>query len=151
MNEVILMGRLTRDPETRYGNNGNAVTRYSLAVDRDFKREGEPDVDFLNVVAFGKNSEFAEKWLHKGMLIAVKGSIRTGSYTDKDGVKRNSFDIVVDRHFFTGDRSNNGAPTQAAPAPAPAQANPMPTAPASNVTTPSAGYEDIDSDEDLPF
>ena len=89
MNKVILMGRLTRDPEVRYtqGDNAMAIARYSLAVDRRFKRDGEPDADFINCVAFGKSGEFAEKYLKKGTKVAVVGRIQTGAYTNKDGQK----------------------------------------------------------------
>ena len=83
MNKAILIGRLTKDVETRYAGE-MAVSRYSLAVDRKYKKEGEPTADFINCVAFGKSGEFAEKYLRKGMKIAVTGRIQTGSYTDKD-------------------------------------------------------------------
>lgn len=101
MNKVILMGRLTRDPEVRYstGENQTCVARYTLAVDRKFKKEGEQTADFISCVAFGKNGEFAEKYLHKGMKIAVEGRIQTGSY-EKDGVKHYTTDIVVESHDF---------------------------------------------------
>ena len=87
MNKVILMGRLTRDPEVRYsgGDNATAVARYSLAVDRRFKRDNEPSADFINCVGFGKTAEFAEKYFRKGMRICVVGRIQTGSYTNRDG------------------------------------------------------------------
>ena len=103
MNKVILMGRLTRDPEVRYsqGANGSmAIARYSLAVPRKFKREGETDCDFINCVAFGKNGEFADMYLHQGMKIAVVGRIQTGSYTNKDGAKVYTTDVVVEEHDF---------------------------------------------------
>ena len=108
MNKVILIGRLTRDPEVKYtqGAEPMAISRYSLAVDRKYKRDGQPDADFLNCVAFGRNGEFAEKFLKKGMKIAVTGSIQTGSYTDKDGNKRYTTDIVVDEHEFTESRKS---------------------------------------------
>lgn len=111
MNKVILMGRLTRDPEVRYsqGTNGSmAIARYSLAVPRKFKREGEPDCDFINCVAFGKNGEFADMYLHQGMKIAVTGRIQTGNYTNKDGVKVYTTDIVVEEHEFC-ESKNAGA------------------------------------------
>ena len=87
MNKVILMGRLTRDPDIRYsqGENATAVARYALAVNRSFKREGEPDADFINCVAFGRAAEFAEKYFKKGSRILISGRIQTGSYTDRDG------------------------------------------------------------------
>ena len=92
MNKVILMGRLCADPDVRYsqGENSMAVARYRLAVDRRYKREDEQNVDFISCVAFGKNGEFAEKYLHKGIKIAVCGRIQTGSYTNKDGQIRGS-------------------------------------------------------------
>lgn len=99
MNKVILIGRLTKEVETRYSGE-TAIARYSLAVDRKFKREGEPTADFINCVAFGKNGEFAEKYLHKGMKIAVTGRIQTGSYKDKDGKTVYTTDIVVEEHEF---------------------------------------------------
>lgn len=99
MNKVILIGRLTRDVETRYSGE-TAISRYSLAVDRRFKREGEPDADFINCVAFGKQGEFAEKYLRKGMKNAVTGRIQTGSYTNKEGQKVYTTDIVVEEHEF---------------------------------------------------
>ena len=114
MNKVILIGRLTRDPEVRYsqGENATAIARYSLAVDRKFKREGELDADFINCVAFGKNGEFAEKYLHKGMKIAVTGRIQTGSYTDREtGKTVYTTDIVVEEHEFCESKGNNAQQT----------------------------------------
>lgn len=100
MNRVVLIGRLTKEPDVRQTQQGMCVARYYLAVDRRFKRDGEPDADFLNCVAFGKAGEFAEKWLHKGMKIAVTGRIQTGSYTNKDGFKVYTTDIIVDDQEF---------------------------------------------------
>ena len=97
MNVVVLMGRLTRDPEIRSTVDGMTVARYSLAVDRPGKDKG---ADFINCVAFGKTAEFAEKWLSKGTKIAVSGRLQTGSYTDKEGVKRNTVDVIVNQHDF---------------------------------------------------
>ena len=102
MNKVILMGRLTRDPEVRYsaGNNSMAVARYTLAVDRRFRRDGENNADFIGCVAFGKSAEFAEKYLHQGTKLLVTGRIRTGSYTNKDGQKVYTTDVIVDEQEF---------------------------------------------------
>ena len=116
MNKVILMGRLTRDPEVRYtqGEQPMAIARYSLAVDRRFARnnqEGQQTADFISCVAFGKNGEFAEKYLHKGTKIAVEGRIQTGSYTNKDGVKVYTTDVVVESQEFAESKnaqSGNG-------------------------------------------
>ena len=107
MNKVILMGRLTRDPDVRYsqGENNMAIARYSLAVDRRFKRDGEQTADFINCVAFGKSAEFVEKYLHKGIKIAVTGRIQTGSYTNKDGIKVYTTDVIVEDHEFAESRN----------------------------------------------
>ena len=114
MNKVILMGRLCRDPEVRYsqGEHPTAVARYTLAVDRKYKHDGEQTADFINCVAFVKNGEFAEKYLHKGIKIAVCGRIQTGSYTNKDGQKVYTTDIVVEEHDFCERKEDNGAATQ---------------------------------------
>ena len=126
MNKVILMGRLTRDPEVRYsqGENATAVARYSLAVDRRFRRDGEPTADFINCVAFGRNAEFAERYLRQGTKIAITGRIQTGSYTNRDGVKVYTTDIVVEEQEFAESKAASGASTpsnnyQASPAPSP--------------------------------
>ena len=119
MNKVILMGRLTRDPEVRYtqGDNAMAIARYSLAVDRRFKRDGEPDADFINCVAFGKSGEFAEKYLKKGTKIAVVGRIQTGSYTNKDGQKVYTTDVVVEEQEFAESKNSGSSDNnQSAPA-----------------------------------
>ena len=102
MNKVILMGRLTRDPDIRYsqGENSTAVARYTLAVDRRFKLDGDQTADFISCVAFGRAAEFAEKYFHQGIKIAVTGRIQTGSYTNRDGVKVYTTDIVVEEQEF---------------------------------------------------
>lgn len=106
------MGRLTRDPDVRYSNGANgstAVARYTLAVDRRFKKDGdEQTADFINCVAFGKNGEFAEKYLRQGTKIAIVGRIQTGSYTNKDGQKVYTTDIVVEEHEFCESKGNGG-------------------------------------------
>ena len=110
MNKVILMGRLTRDPEIRYsqGERSTAVARYSLAVNRTFKRDGDPDADFINCVAFGRQAEFAEKYFHKGIRIVITGRIQTGSYTNKDGVRVYTTDIIVDDQEFADSKGQGG-------------------------------------------
>lgn len=135
MNKVILIGRLTKDVETRYSGE-TAIARYSLAVDRKFKKDGEPTADFLNCVAFGKNGEFADKYLRKGMKIAVEGRIQTGSYDNKDGQKVYTTDIVVEAHDFC---ESKGTQTQEQP-----QAKPM-----TNADTFMLIPDGID--EELPF
>ncbi len=103
MNKVILMGRLTRDPEVRYsaGNNSMAIARYTLAVDRRMKKEGEASADFINCVAFGKSGEFAEKYFQQGMKVIITGRIQTGSYTNKDEQKVYTTDVIVEDQEFT--------------------------------------------------
>ena len=153
MNKVILMGRLTRDPEVRYGGaNNSAVARFSLAVDRRFKRDGdEQTADFINCVAFGKTAEFLEKYARKGTKFVVEGRIQTGSYTNKDGQKVYTTDVVVEEQEFAesknassngGNYSNYGASTQA-PAPA-ADSAPAPA---------GDGFMNIPDgiEEELPF
>ena len=102
MNKVILMGRLTRDPEVKYtqGENTMAIARYTLAVDRRFKRDGEAAADFISCVAFGRQAEFAEKYLLQGIRIVVTGRIQTGSYTNRDGNKVYTTDVVVEEQEF---------------------------------------------------
>ena len=110
MNKVILMGRLTRDPEVRYGagENSTAVARYTIAVDRRFKRNGEQNADFIGCVAFGRNAEFAEKYLRQGTKIVLTGRIQTGSYTNRDGQKVYTTDIVVEEQEFAESKSAAG-------------------------------------------
>lgn len=122
MNKTILCGRLTADPDIRYSQNDNsiAVAQYTLAVDRKFKKEGEQSADFIKMTAFGKNAEFAEKYLHKGTKIIIVGRIQTGSYTNKDGQKVYTTDVVVEEQEFAesknaSQQSNDAPPTQAPP------------------------------------
>lgn len=126
MNKVIMIGRLTRDPEVRYsqGENPMAIASYILAVGRMFKIDGEPSADFINCKAFGKQGEFAEKYLRKGMKIAITGRIQTGSYTNRDGNKVYTTDVVVEQHEFCESRAeytnNSGYLPVQQPQPSPA-------------------------------
>lgn len=123
MNKVILMGRLTRDPEVRYsaGENSLAIARYTLAVDRRFKRDGEATADFISCVVFGKQAEFAEKYFRQGIRIVVSGRIQTGSYTNRDGVKVYTTEVVVEEQEFAESKAvsdshvNRNASQPAAP------------------------------------
>ena len=126
MNKVILMGRLTRDPEIRYtnGENATAIARYTLAVDRRFKRQGdEQTADFINCLVFGKGAEFAENYLHQGTKIVASGRIQTGSYTNKDGQKVYTTEVVVEEQEFAESKatsqqntsSQTSAPTRPEP------------------------------------
>lgn len=102
MNKVILVGRLTRDPEVRYsqGENTMAIARYTIAVNRRFKREGDPEADFIRCVVFGRAAEFAEKYFRQGLRIAISGRIQTGSYTNKEGGKVYTTEVVVEEQEF---------------------------------------------------
>ena len=156
MNKVILMGRLTRDPEVRYsaGDNSKAIARYTLAVDRRFRRDGnDQSADFIGCVAFGRSAEFAEKYLRQGTKLVVTGRIQTGSYTNRDGQKVYTTDVVVEDQEFAESKasaSENGGgymrqpqPMQAAaPMPAPSQASSI-----------GDGFMNIPDgiDEELPF
>ena len=149
MNKVILMGRLTRDPEVRYsqGESATAVARYTLAVDRRFRRsgDGEQSADFIGCVAFGKSAEFAERYLRQGIKIVVTGRIQTGSYTNRDGQKVYTTDVVVEDQEFAESKSAGDTSTgsyRPAPAPAPAP-----------VSDAGDGFMNIPDgiDEELPF
>ena len=115
LNKVILMGRLTRNPEVRYsqGEKATCVAKYTLAVNRRFHREGEQDADFINCVAFGKQGEFAEKYLKQGTKIVISGRIQTGSYTNRDGVKVYTTDVVIEELEFA--ESKKAAETSSTP------------------------------------
>ena len=112
MNKVILMGRLTRDPEVRYsaGENALAIARYTLAVDRRFRRDGEATADFISCVVFGRGAEFAEKYFRQGIRIVVSGRIQTGSYTNKDGNKVYTTEVVVEEQEFAESKKSQGYP-----------------------------------------
>ena len=111
MNRTVLCGRIVRDAEVRDG--ATKVARYTLAVDRRIKKDGEPTADFINCVAFGKSTEFIEKYCKKGTKLIVSGRIQTGSYTNKEGNRVNTFDIIVDEQEFA--ESKASAPTQVEP------------------------------------
>ena len=108
MNKAIEIGRLTRDPEVRYSQGNNtAVARYTIAVDRKFKREGEQTADFIPCVVFGKQAEFAEKYFRKGTKVVISGRITTGSYTNKDGQKIYTTEITVEEQEFADSKNQN--------------------------------------------
>lgn len=115
MNKVMLIGRLTRDVEMNYSANSTAVARYTLAINRPYKREGDQEADFLRCVAFGKTAELAERYLAKGMRVAIDGRIQTGSYTNRDGQKVYTTDIIVERQEFLEKRADNSPSAPDAP------------------------------------
>lgn len=119
MNRVILMGRLTRDPEVRYsqGERTMAIARYTLAVDRRGRKNQdstEPTAEFINCVSFDKTGEFAEKYFHQGMRVLITGRIQTGSYINKDGVKVYTFEVIVDEQEFADSKNMTAGESQAA-------------------------------------
>lgn len=118
MNKAIIMGRLTRDPELKFSSSNMGICSFSVAVDRKFKRDGEPTADFLNVVTFGKTAEFVSKWFSKGKLILVCGRIQVRNWEDKDGNKRTSVDIVADEVSFAGDKGGADSSPRANSTPA---------------------------------
>ena len=148
MNKVILMGRLTMDPEVRYSQSANpvAVARYGLAVRRQFTRQGEPDVDFINIVAFGKAGEFAEKFFRKGQMVAVVGRLQVRTWEDQQKVKHTTTEVIAEEQHFAESKASAesrgvsvGAPLEQAPSTPPSM-------------SPVAGFTPtMEEDDDLPF
>lgn len=139
MNKVILMGRLTRDPEIRYGGaNNTAVAKFSFAVPRKFKRDGEQDCDFINCTAFGKTAEFIEKWCRQGTKLLLEGRWQTGSYTNRDGQKVYTNDCMIESCEFAESKNASQQNTQSRPEPMPSSGD---------------GFMNIPDgiDEELPF
>lgn len=113
MNQVVLIGRLTKDPETSVSQSNTMVSRFTLAVDRDYKRDGDQTADFIRIITFGKTAELVDAYLFKGRQVAVHGRIQTGSYTNKDGQKVYTTDIIADRvQFLGGKQSQDDAPAE---------------------------------------
>ena len=149
MNKVILMGRLTRDPDVRYsqGENATAVARFTLAVDRRFRRDGDQSADFIGCVAFGRQAEFVEKYLRQGTKIAATGRIQTGSYTNRDGQKVYTTDVVIEEMEFAESKASAGEHAGGFQ-----QSNPFQSAPAPSAAA-GDGFMNIPDgiDEELPF
>lgn len=132
MNKVVLMGRLTKDPDVRYasGENSTTVARYTLAVDRRFKRDGEATADFISCAAFGRQAEVAGQYFHRGTKLTISGRIQTGSYTGKDGQKVYTTDVVVEEQEFAESKNAaENAPQDTQPQQQPAQAQQRAQAP----------------------
>ena len=109
MNKVILMGRLTKDPEIRYsqGDEPLAIARYSLAVNKRFKRQGEPEADFIPCVAFGKQGEFAERYFRKGQMVSIVGRLQVRNWEDNEGKKRVTTEVVIEEQYFTESKKDD--------------------------------------------
>ena len=154
MNKVILMGRLVKEPEVRYSQGAEpiAVARYTLAVNRRFKRQGEPEADFINCVAFGKTGEFAEKYFKKGQVVSVVGRLQVRSWEDNEGRKRWSTDVIVEEQYFAESKKESGESKPAAEQSRPAAAQEKPAKQMGLADSP--GFYPIDEtieDDDLPF
>ena len=152
MNKVILMGRLVKDPEVRYSNSAEplAVARYTLAVNRRFKRQGEPEADFINCVAFDRQGEFAEKYFRQGMRVLISGRIQTGSYINRDGQKVYTTDIIVDDQEFA-DSKGAAADMSGYRGGYQQPAQPQQPAPSSAIGDGFMNIPDGVEDEGLPF
>ena len=138
MNKSILIGRFTRDPEVRYTDGGTSIARFTIAVDRRFKKDGEQQADFISCIAFGKTAEFVEKYFTQGMKIVVEGRIQTGSYTNKDGVKVYTTDVVAENVEFAESKASGGGQAHTGPSQQPTDEN---------------GFMNVPDgiDEELPF
>lgn len=142
MNQVVLIGRLTKDPETSVSQSNTMVSRFTLAVDRDYKRDGEQTADFIRIITFGKTAENIDAYIRKGRQVAVHGRIQTGSYTNKDGVKVYTTDVIADRVEFLG-----GRPAEHSEAPA--EPYEEQRQPQSTEQTEFDGFQACD--DDIPF
>ena len=144
MNKVILMGRLTRDPEVSSSTTGTTFARYSIAVDRRFKRDGEPDADFFNCTSFGKQAEFVERYLKKGTKVVVSGRLQNNNYTNKEGQKVYTTEVVIEDQEFCESTNASGSGEQTGYAPT---AKPEPQA------DPGDGFMNIPDgiEDELPF
>ena len=156
LNKTILMGRLVRDPELRHTQSNLAVTSFTLAVDRDVKKEGQRDTDFIDCVSWDKKAEFVSKYFHKGQLVAVVGKLQTRKWKDNEGKTRVAFEVVADEvHFAEGKRDNYGtgaAPQQGYGEGRPQGYRPPVSQPANDIPSPDQGFAEIAVDSDtLPF
>lgn len=138
-NRVVLIGRLTADPELKTTQSGVSVCSFRIAVDRPYKKDGERGADFITIVAWRQQADFICRYFGKGKPIGIEGAIQTREYTDKDSNKRNAFEVVADRVFFVESKGQSDTGTQP-----------------SNINTPPSGqavdgFEPVDSDDDLPF
>lgn len=139
MNNVTLVGRFTKDPDVRYTDGGTSISRFTIAVDRRFKKDGEQNADFINCVAFGKTAEFIEKYFKKGMRVGITGRIQTGSYEDKDGKKVYTTDVIAENVEFVESKNSSDSEQQ--------DSRPTPRNASVDGFT---GFDNAD-DEELPF
>ncbi|MDR0852858.1 MAG: single-stranded DNA-binding protein [Clostridiales Family XIII bacterium] len=154
MNLVVLIGNLARDPESSVASTGNTVTRFTLAVNRPFRKEGQPEADFIRCVAFAKTGDFVKNYFSKGKKIAVEGTIQTGSYQDKDGKTIYTTDVIVNRAEFVEKKGDGGGSYSRPTGGALGGGNDDPFGgqfpePPAKVDEPL--FTDIDGDDDMPF
>ncbi len=151
MNKVILMGRLTRDPEMRQSQQGTPVVSFSLAVDRRFAKEGQQQADFISCVAWNRLAEFICKYFHKGSMIAITGRLQSRTYDDKDGKRQYVTEVVVDEAYFTGERADSNSASQSTYRPQSTYSAPASTTPNFDEFE-AMGFSALDgSEDDLPF
>lgn len=150
LNRVILMGRLTADPELKQTPNGVSVVTFSLAVERSFASKGaERATDFINCVAWRQTAEFISRYFTKGRMMALEGSLQIRNYVDKNQNKRQAAEVIVDNAYFAD--SKNSASNASSPAPSPYQAAPAPAAPVTYSNGSVEDFQEIDDEDDLPF
>lgn len=142
LNRAILMGRLTKDPEMRQTSNGVEVTTFTLAVNRNYSKAGNPQTDFIDIVAWRQTAKFAYQYFNKGQLVAVDGQIQTRTYTDRNGANRKAFEIVADQVYFAESKSASDQ-----------RADMQRTAPQNDTgfTEPEGDFAETPADDDLPF
>ncbi len=143
LNKVILMGRLTADPELKQTQGGASVVSFSIAVDRRFNKDGEKKADFINVVAWRTTAEFIAKYFNKGSMIALVGELQTRSWEDNNGQKRYATEVIASEVSFCGSKNNTEGNSHATEEHAPA--------PSFSAQTPAPNFEEVSGDDDLPF
>ncbi len=160
LNRVILMGRLTAEPDYRTTQSGVTMVRFTLAVERDYSQQGERQTDFIDIIAWRNTADFVSRYFHKGQLVALQGTLQVRSYTDRDGNKRRAWEVVADQVYFAEPKRDNGYQgnnydysryDQMTPPPAPAAQQPSYSEPASSYQSGDSGDFTPVADDDLPF
>ena len=160
LNRVILMGRLTAEPDYRTTQSGVTMVRFTLAVERDYSQQGERQTDFIDIIAWRNTADFVSRYFHKGQLVALQGTLQVRSYTDRDGNKRRAWEVVADQVYFAEPKRDNGYQgnnydysryDQMTPPPAPAAQQPSYGEPASSYQIGDSGDFTPVADDDLPF
>lgn len=142
-NKAILIGRMTADPELKQTGTGLHVTGFSVAVDRRFSKDGDRKADFINITAWRQQAEFVCKYFHKGDAIGIEGSIQTRNYEDKTGAKRTAVEVIADNVFFVGGKSSSSG--------SPEERSSMQASPVAFASGAASDFEEVETDDDLPF